>query len=215
MASKIVFALLGAYLLGSIPTAYIVGRVRKKTDIRQIGSHNMGAMNTFYQVGFAWGMIVLVVDILKGMAAMAIAKALGLASLSFWGISGFFYLFSGIVAVLGHGYPVWLQFKGGKGGATAIGVLAFLMWPWSVPMYAGLFFLLFLFTRAPTISYSLAFFGYPFLSWYVYHRWDWIVFSVILCLVPLIKYIPRIKEMRAAAGSWGRVLKRNSVKERF
>jgi len=119
------------------------------------------------------------------------------------------------VAVLGHGYPVWLQFRGGKGGATAIGVLAFLMWPWSVPMYGGLFLLLFLFTRAPTISYSLAFFGYPFLSWYVYHRWDWIVFSVILCLVPLIKYIPRIKEMRAAAGSWGRVLKRNSVKERF
>jgi glycerol-3-phosphate acyltransferase PlsY len=62
-------------MLGSIPTAYIVGKLRKRTDIRQVGSRNMGAMNVFYTVGFWWGIMVLAVDIGKGMAALAIAGA--------------------------------------------------------------------------------------------------------------------------------------------
>lgn len=206
-AVSIAIALVSAYILGSIPSAYIVGRLRNKTDIRQIGTHNMGAMNVFYEVGFLWGVIVLIVDIGKGVTAMAIAERLG--------VNQYAYMATGLVAVLGHSFPIFLGFKGGKGGATAIGVLIYLMKPWAVLIDAGAFGLLLLITRAPTISYSLAFICYPFISWFMFHRWDWIIFAVLLVMVPLIKYIPRIKEMRDRAGNWRRVFQRKNVGDRF
>ena len=116
-------ALAVAYFLGAIPSAYIVGRFRKGTDIRQIGSRNMGAMKVFYNVGFRWGVLVLVMDAGKGAAAMAIALALGIPEVARFAV--------GIVAVLGHNFPVFLRFRGGKGGATYIGVLLVVM-PWGI-----------------------------------------------------------------------------------
>jgi glycerol-3-phosphate acyltransferase PlsY len=167
----------------------------------------MGAMNVFYEIGFWWGLAVLITDVGKGVAAMAIAEALN--------VHEYVYLASGMVVVLGHSFPVFLGFKGGKGGATSIGVLIYLMKPWAVLINGGLFALLFLITRAPTISYALAFICYPFISWYMFHRWDWIIFTVALLLVPLVRYIPRIKEMRDKAGNWRRVFQRKSVNDRF
>ncbi len=73
----IVIAIIGAYLIGSPPTAYIMGRLRKGIDIRKVGTRNMGAMNVFYTVGFAEGITVLAVDIGKGVAAVALARWLG------------------------------------------------------------------------------------------------------------------------------------------
>ena len=164
-------------------------------------------MNVFYSVGFWWGVLVLAVDIGKGMAAMAIAEALiGREIVHFA---------SGMLVVLGHAFPVFLKFRGGKGGASCIGVLVWLMQPWSWPIFGGLFGIIFLITRAPTISYSLTFVSMPLTAWFLFHRWDWVVFSIVLLLVPLIKYIPRIKEMRQKAGSWSRVIRRKSVKERY
>jgi len=206
-ALKIAIAIISAYILGSIPTAYIVGRIRKKTDIRQVGTRNMGAMNVFYEVGFLWGVVVLVGDVGKGVASMAIAEALG--------VHEYIYLLAGLVAVLGHSFPLFLGFKGGKGGATSIGVLIYLMKPWAVLINGGAFGLLLLITHAPTISYGLAFFCYPFISWFMFHRWDWIIFAVVLLTVPLIRYIPRIKEMRDKAGNWRRVFQRKNVGDRF
>lgn len=204
----IIVSLVCAYLLGSIPTAYIVGRIRKKTDIREIGTRNMGAMNVYYEIGFLWGTIVLLVDAGKGVAAMAIAEALNVHEL--------IYLLTGIVAVLGHSFPIFLGFKGGKGGATALGVLIYLMKPWAILINFGVFAVIFLITRAPTISYGIAFICYPFIAWYMFdHKWEWIVYTVVLLLIPLIRYIPRIKEMRDKAGNWRRVFQRKSVSDRF
>ena len=115
--------LIGAYLLGSIPTAFIIGKFRKGTDIREVGSKNMGAMNVIYNVGFWWGALVLVIDIGKGVLAMVIAKMLLMPEIPLA------YYAAGIVVILGHNFPVFLKFRGGKGGATAVGVLSFLMFP--------------------------------------------------------------------------------------
>ena len=207
-ALNIAVALVCAYLLGSIPSAYIVGKLQKKKDIRSIGTRNMGAMNVFYEIGFWWGLVVLLTDVGKGVAAMAIAEALK--------VHEYIYLLSGIVAVLGHSFPIFLGFKGGKGGATSIGVLIYLMKPWAILINGGLFALLFLITRTPTISYGLAFICYPFIAWYMFdHKWEWIVFTVVLLMIPLIRYVPRIKEMRGKAGNWRRVFQRKSVSDRF
>ncbi|MDD5190679.1 MAG: glycerol-3-phosphate acyltransferase [Dehalococcoidales bacterium] len=203
---KMVLVLVTAYLLGSIPSAYIIGRLRKGTDIREIGSRNMGAMNTIYSVGFWWGTLDLLVDMGKGAAAVAIAQA--------FGIHQYAVFAAGMMAVIGHNLPVFLRFKGGKGGATALGVL-FVLMPWSVLIYCGLFGILLLITRAPTISYGICFAAFPFIAWLLYDNTPLIFFSILLALIPLLRYIPRMLEMRQRGGSWQHVFKRKDLKDRF
>lgn len=195
-----------AYLLGSIPSAYIIGRLRKGTDIRKIGSQNMGAMNTFYSVGFWWGALVLLVDMGKGVVAVVVAQQLNLHQ--------YFVFTAGALAVIGHNLPVFLRFRGGKGGATALGVL-FILMPWSIPINVPLFGLLVLITRVPTISYGLLFFIFPLIAWLIYQDPALIIFSILLALIPLLRYIPRLKEMRSKGGSWRRVFKRKDISDRF
>ncbi len=209
MTNEVLFiaiALVAAYLIGSIPPAYITGRLIKGIDIRQVGTRNMGAMNVFYQVGFAAGLLVLAVDIGKGAAAVALARWLGVPEIAAW--------LAGAAAVIGHGFPVFLKFHGGRGGATCIGILVFLM-PWAIPIYLAIFGIVLLFTRFPTVSYSIALFSFPFIAWLIYHQWELAVYSVGLLLLPGIKYIPRIKEIRAKAGSWRHVFFRKGLKDRF
>ena len=150
-------ALICAYLIGSFPSAYIAGRFRRGIDIREVGSRNVGAMNVFYKVGFVTGLLVLAVDVGKGAAAVALARWLGVPMIA--------ELFAGVAAVVGHGFPVWLKFRGGRGGATCIGILIFLM-PWGIPIYLAIFGIGLLLTRYPTLSYSIAFLCFPFVAFY-------------------------------------------------
>ncbi|MCJ7769136.1 MAG: glycerol-3-phosphate acyltransferase [Dehalococcoidales bacterium] len=202
----IAIGLIAAYFLGSIPTAYIVGRLRKGIDIRQVGSRNMGAMNVFYNVGFLYGLLVLLTDIGKGAAAVALARWLEVPIAA--------ELIAGAIAVLGHSFPVWLRFRGGKGGAPLIGVFVFLM-PWGLAIAFPLFALLALLTRFPTLSYSLALLTFPFVAWLIYHDGIYIIYSILMLLIPFIRYIPRIKEMRTRGGSWKHVVLRRNIKDRL
>lgn len=202
----IVVSLIAAYFLGSIPTAYIVGRLRKGIDIRQVGSRNMGAMNVFYNVGFLYGLLVLLTDITKGVAAMGLARWFEVPLAA--------ELITGVIAVLGHSFPVWLKFRGGKGGAPLIGIFSFLM-PWGLAIGFPVFVLLTLLTRFPTLSYSLALLTFPFVAWLIYHDGIYIAYSILMLLIPLIRYIPRIKEMRTRGGSWRNVVLRRNIKDRL
>lgn len=204
---KIIAAFIAAYLLGSIPSAYIMGRLTKKIDIRTVGSHNMGAMNSFYNLGKGVGVMVLAADVLKGVAAVALADLL-------FNIPNLYMFICGFIVVLGHNYPVWLKFKGGKGGATAIGAIIYFI-PWGIPIGLAVFLLLVLITKFPTLSYGIAMISFPFVSWLVYDRPDYILYTALLILVPFLSYIPRIKEMKAKGGSWSRVVKRKNLKDRF
>lgn len=205
-ALSIAIAIIGGYLLGSIPSAYIAGRLKKGIDIREVGSQNMGAMNVFYKVGIVSGLLVLAVDIGKGAAAVALARWLGVPVMV--------EMLAGATAVIGHGFPVWLKFRGGRGGATLIGVFIFLM-PWGIPIGLAIFGLMLLLTRFPTLSYSIALACFPFVAWLIYHRGDYVAFSLLLLLIPLLRYIPRIKEMRAKSGGWRRLALRKNLKDRF
>ena len=201
-----VLAIIFAYLIGSFPSAYIAGRLFKGIDIRQVGSRNMGAMNAFYTLGFWQGMLVLAVDVGKGAAAVALIRWLG-GPLTV-------QLLAGAAVVIGHGFPVFLNFRGGRGGATCIGVLVFLM-PWGIPLYLAIFGLGLLITHYPTLSYSAAFLCFPLLAWLKYHSPEFIIFSIVLLLLPGIKYLPRIAEMRHKGGSWRHVVMRKGFKDRL
>jgi glycerol-3-phosphate acyltransferase PlsY len=103
------------YLLGSIPTAHIAGRIFKKVDIRQVGDGNVGAQNAFRQLGAKTGVAVGIIDAGKGTLAILIAQAVSLSQVT--------VLLAGAAAVVGHNWPVFLGFRGGRGEATTIGVL--------------------------------------------------------------------------------------------
>ena len=115
MTFQIIAAIIIGYILGAIPFAYIIARLKKGVDIRDVGGGNVGALNAYRQIGPIYGLGVLAADIGKGAMAVVIASWLGL-SLPWVGVAGF-------AAILGHNWPVFLKFKGGKGAATVIGVL--------------------------------------------------------------------------------------------
>jgi acyl phosphate:glycerol-3-phosphate acyltransferase len=202
----IIISIIAGYVIGSFPTAYIVSRLRKGVDIRQVGTHNLGAMNVFYKIGFAEGLLVLAVDIGKGAAGVALARLIG-ADLVV-------QMLAGVAVVIGHGFPVFLKFRGGRGGASCIGILAYLL-PWGIPFYVCLFGLCLLITRFPTLSYSLAFLCYPFVGWLIYHSSSLVIYSIVLLIIPLLKYIPRIIEMRKQGGSWKHVVYRKNLNDRI
>lgn len=116
-----VFAL--SYLLGSIPWGYLLGRLAGK-DIRLEGSRNIGATNLWRVCGWKYGLTGFVLDFAKGLAAVRIFGMLPETGL----IYPYQGILAGVGAVLGHNFPVWLKFRGGKGVATSAGVVAGLMW---------------------------------------------------------------------------------------
>ena len=199
-------AIVCSYLLGSFPTAYIMGRLRKGIDIREVGSRNMGAMNVIYNVGTAEGILVIFVDAIKGAAAVFLARWLG-TPLEI-------QLTAGAVAIIGHSFPVFLKFRGGRGGATLVGVVVFLM-PWLLAIGLPLFGLILLITRFPTFSYGLALFSAPFVAWLIYDSIEYVIYSIILLIILGLRYIPRIKEMHSTGGTWRRVTLRRNLKDRL
>jgi glycerol-3-phosphate acyltransferase PlsY len=125
-----------AYLFGSIPSAYIVGRVLKGLDIREVGDGRMGAAATYRHVGLAGGIIVGLMDLTKGAAAVFLAQGLGVSLLVL--------LLAAIAVVAGHNWSIFLRFKGGKGALAIYGALASLMfWQLLIALaLGGIFYLI-------------------------------------------------------------------------
>lgn len=135
-----VIGLAVAYLLGSIPTGYLAGKLLKGMDIREHGSKSTGATNVLRTLGKWPALVVLLVDVLKGVAALAFARwlYLWLSASSSVALPSAFDLrtwepwavcLAGLAALLGHGRSIWLAFTGGKSAATGLGVLLAMSWP--------------------------------------------------------------------------------------
>ena len=156
-----------SYLAGSIPTAYIFGRVIKGTDIRKFGSGNVGATNALRLLGKGWGVTVLALDILKGFLPVVILPGVIGSAVNIPLES--FYILIGLACICGHNWTIFLNFKGGKGVATTLGVLLGL----SVKI-AGLKIILgiavliwlavFIISRIISLSSVLAALSFPFLA---------------------------------------------------
>lgn len=165
-----------AYLLGSIPTGYLVGRQRG-VDIRTIGSGNIGATNVFRILGKPAGIFVLLMDALKGFAAVALVvnfyHELNDVLPNLFAVEGItnpqvragFGIVAGLFVVLGHNYTCWLRFKGGKGIATSAGVLVALV-PWALLIILGVWIALFLTTRYVSVASIAAAAVLPFATWF-------------------------------------------------
>ena len=149
-----------AYCIGSIPTSVWVSRYFFNIDIRDYGSGNAGATNTFRVLGSRWGAFVMICDVLKGFVAVKLAFLLpGVHpefDIRFLNIQ----LIFGISGVLGHIFPIWAGFRGGKGVATLFGIVIAIS-PWTALACTGIFLIVLYLTRFVSLSSILAGIAFP------------------------------------------------------
>lgn len=177
------------YLLGSIPFGLILTRMAGLGDVRKIGSGNIGATNVLRTGNKKLAAATLLLDALKGTAAAAIA--------SFWGIEA--GIAAGLAAFLGHLYPVWLGFKGGKGVATYIGVLLGLV-PWMVLVFAAIWLAMAKLSRYSSLSALVATVVVPVVLYATGHEKVALLFAV-MTLITWVKHRANIKRLLAGTES--------------
>jgi glycerol-3-phosphate acyltransferase PlsY len=196
--------ILSGYLLGSIPTGYVVGKIRG-IDIRKVGSGNIGATNTFRVLGRKAGIFVLVVDAMKGFIAarflgpllIAVRPELG-SAVSLDNIS----LAAGTASVLGHNYTCWLNFKGGKGIATSGAVIIALV-PTAAGIVVAVWGIVFAISRYVSLASITAAIALPVTVWIMGATLPVKIVMTVLGVIAIFKHRKNIE--RLMAGTENRV----------
>ncbi len=179
---KYIVSALIAFFIGSIPVAYIVGRVTRHIDIRKYGSKNPGAGNVFHLISVKAGLVALFGDMFKGMLALSIIRRI-------YYFSPTLLTYFGFVAVLGHVYSPFLQFKGGKGAATTLGdflyilfvamrfeailILSLVLIPWGISLYI---------THSQVVSLAFAFPFFPIIIYFTTHNISFVIAITIFMI---------------------------------
>ena len=192
----------GAYLIGSIPFSWFVARLASGKDIRTVGSGNVGATNVARSVGRVPGLIALLLDGVKGWAAVFLAQVL-LAS-GAWPELGwlqdapsFWVGVSAVAAILGHMFPVWLGFHGGKGVATAAGIFLALS-PLSFLIALVIFLLVWISTKLVSLGSILSAAAMPMALRFVEHSPFWTVIAgIVIAIAIILKHRSNIARMAA------------------
>jgi len=197
MVNGIIAVVLG-YLLGSIPTAYIATRLALGKDVRQLGGGNVGGLNVYREVGIFPAAVVVIVDLGKGAAAVAIA---------YWllDVSSPFVLAAAVAAVVGHNWMLFLKLSGGRGMGTAIGGLFVLLPLYGYPLGLAFFFVVvlipFIITRNVALSMGVGLLSLPFIAWLGMKSTPFLIFTIVLGLVILVKFIPTARVTAARTRS--------------
>lgn len=196
-----------SYLVGSIPTSIWVGKLFKGVDIRKHGSGNAGATNTFRLLGWKPGVVVLAFDFFKGFASSywisLLAYHIGSGPVSlfdFWEVHPFLQIVCGIVAIIGHMFPLYANFDGGKGMATAAGMLCGIE-PVSVGIAAVVFLVVMLLSRYVSLASLIAAFIYPLVLVILRYGLGWaidgsiLIFGALAGIGIIIKHRGNIKRL--------------------
>jgi glycerol-3-phosphate acyltransferase PlsY len=205
-------AIIGAYLLGSIPFGLLIAKAHGK-DLRSIGSGNIGATNVSRALGRKWAYVCFALDVLKGMVPMLvimfIAKPAGVVMLLLW-------LLVGCAAILGHIFPIYLKFKGGKGVATSFGI-ALGLWPYYTigALFAiGTWVVVVLIWRYVSLASIVGSVIFPVVlilaiilkpDWDLYSLWPLLVAATAIPLMVIIRHRENIQ--RLLAGTESKILK--------
>ncbi|WP_121355153.1 glycerol-3-phosphate 1-O-acyltransferase PlsY [Flavisolibacter nicotianae] len=194
-----IFLIVIAYLMGSIPTAVWTSKAFFGIDIRDYGSGNSGATNTYRVLGAKWGTFVMIVDMLKALVAVKLAFFLP------YEVHGDFYLVNmqlglGLAAVVGHIFPVWAEFRGGKGVASLFGMVLGIQ-PNVAICCVGIFILVLYATRWVSLSSILASLAFPVFILFIFNEPETLyrVFAIVVALLVILTHQKNI----------GRILKGN------
>lgn len=196
-----------SYLIGSIPSSIWVGKLVKGVDIRNHGSGNAGATNTFRLLGWQPGVVVLSIDFFKGFVSAywisQLAYYIGSGPVSlfpYWEVDSFLRIVCGVVAVVGHMFPLYSNFEGGKGMATAAGMLCGIE-PVSVAITAGVFLVVMLVSRFVSLASLVAAFIYPLMLVTLRYGFGWpidgsiLIFGAIVGIGIIIKHRGNIRRL--------------------
>lgn len=204
-----------AYLLGSVPFGLLIAKMHG-IDLRKVGSGNIGATNTARTLGKKWGTLCFLLDVLKGLIPMLMVPLLGLAEqngplrLTLW-------LLVGCAAVLGHVFPIYLKFKGGKGAATSLGIVLGL-WPYYTLCGIGAFavWAIIVFCwRYVSLASILAALSFPIFlaiailcleNWTFVQLWPLLLIAALMSLLIVFRHRENIR--RLAAGNESKVFQK-------
>ncbi|MCX6205524.1 MAG: glycerol-3-phosphate 1-O-acyltransferase PlsY [Bacteroidetes bacterium] len=177
-----------AYLIGSIPTAIWVSRKFFNIDIRDYGSGNAGATNTFRVLGPKWGSFVMMVDVLKGVVATSLYILLPYYLTDEWDRTNFM-IGLGLASVIGHIFPIWANFKGGKGVATLLG-MAVAVQPVVAVCCIAVFLIVLYLTRFVSLSSILAGVSFMVFILFIFNEKETLyrVFAVLVALMVVLTH---------------------------
>lgn len=180
-----------SYFIGSLPTGYLVARIFRRVDIRTVGSGSIGATNVRRLMGLGWAVFVTLVDMFKG--ALALLLTVDSASSDPWLLS-----LSALAVVLGHNYPVWLRFRGGKGVATTYGTM-FFIWPYNsfaiVLMSGALWYAVMTSTRYVSLASMVSLLALPAFFWMLDAPLPFILLALSLALLALFRHRANVSRL--------------------
>ncbi|MBS1665910.1 MAG: glycerol-3-phosphate 1-O-acyltransferase PlsY [Bacteroidetes bacterium] len=184
-----------AYLIGSIPTAVWISRYFFDIDIREYGSGNAGATNTFRVLGSKWGSFVMVVDVLKGVVATSLYILIPYYLHNEFDRTNFM-VGLGLAAVLGHIFPIWADFRGGKGVATLFGMIL-AMQPIVAIYCVGVFILVLYLTRFVSLSSILASLAFAVLILFIFNEQEPLYrgFAIAVALLVVLTHQKNISRL--------------------
>ena len=176
---------LGAYVVGSVPTAYILVRWMEGEDIRDFGSRNVGALNAYNRTGAWAGLLVLLVDTAKGVLAVAAPRLLG--------VDPWVLFITTPLVVAGHNWPVFLNFRGGKGAAAIFGI-SLVIAPWLTIITAGPSILVMLLLRNVVLGAAFGFILLNTLLWVTGQGAEQVGLCLLLTLLVAGTYVLNVRD---------------------
>jgi acyl phosphate:glycerol-3-phosphate acyltransferase len=204
---KEILFILFAYLIGSIPTAVWISRYFFGVDIRDYGSGNSGATNTFRVLGSKWGCIVMSVDVLKGVIATSLYIVLPFYMHNEWDRTNLM-VGLGLAAVVGHIFPLWADFRGGKGVATLFGMILAIQ-PLVALYCVGVFLLCLYLTRFVSLSSILASIAFAVLILFIFNEQEplYRAFAIAVALLVILTHQKNISRLLRGSESKIPILK--------
>jgi len=198
-----------AYLLGSIPSAVWIGKATKGIDVREHGSKNAGATNTMRVLGVKIGIPVLLIDVFKGFAAVVLAllsPAFDIGTNAFVNLQ----LILGAAAVIGHVFPVFAGFRGGKGVATIVGILLALHWQATLVAIVIFFISLFI-SKYVSLSSLMMGLSFPVSVIFIFktESISLTIFSIVVCILLFVTHRKNISRLLNGKESKATFLFRN------
>lgn len=207
-----ILLLIGGYLLGSIPTAVWIGKFFYKIDVREYGSGNAGATNTFRVLGKRAGIPVLLIDILKGFAAVSLAYFSPYAQNSNQFIN--LELVVGIASLVGHIFPLFASFRGGKGIATLLGIVLGVH-PYGALICMGIFLIVLLISSYVSLSSMISALCFPVIVIFIFKTTvpSLIIFSILIAIMVLITHQKNIERLLRKEESKSKLIKKKKKVE--
>ena len=198
MLLAIILIAVAAYLLGSIPIGYLLVRIFRNEDIRSVGSGNIGATNVLRSGGKGLGAATFLLDVLKGCSAVWLGGFLGALLMPATPLRSAQAL-AALCAVLGHMFPIWLHFRGGKGVATGFGVFLFAA-PWAALSAISVFFIVLFLSRYVSLASILAAACFPVFAWFMVIGPRPPFYIAVQCAVALLIIIKHHQNVRRLLG---------------